>query len=218
MTGDVRELLPLYALGILESDEAGAVEHAVAGDAALAAELASYQHTTGAIGSVIQPVAPSPDVLQQLMASVGGGPFEAFAARMARMYDVTVERGRELLGLLDRAASWIPQVVPGLHFIDFEGGPATAGADCGFVRLAPGAIFPPHTHLGEEMTTVLSGQIRDLANDITLGPGDDYIRAEGSTHYLVCVGDEPCIYATRAYNGISLGPPGGPRVQPTKRN
>lgn len=218
MTGDVRELLPLYALGILDADEAGAVERAVAGDAQLATELASYLQTAHAIGSAIQPVAPSPEVKERLMASVGGGKFEAFAARMARMYDVTIERGRELLGLIERAASWIPQVVPGLDFVDFEGGPATAGADCGFVRLAPGAVFPPHTHLGEEMTTVLSGRIHDPVNDVTLGPGDDYVRTEGSTHYLVCIGNEPCIYATRAIQGISLGPPGGPRVQPTKNN
>jgi putative transcriptional regulator len=218
MTGDVRELLPLYALGILEADEAGAVERAVASDAALAAELASHLQTVDAISSAIQPVAPSPEVKARLMASAGGGRFEAFAARMARMYDVTVERGRELLGLIDRAASWIPQVVPGLDFVDFEGGPATAGADCGFVRLAPGAVFPPHTHLGEEMTTVLSGWIHDPVNDVTLGPGDDYVRSEGSTHYLMVVGNEPCIYATRAIQGISLGPPGGPRVQPTKKN
>ena len=218
MTGDVRELLPLYALGILEADEAGVVERAVAGDAMLAAELASYQQTAGAIGSAIQPVAPSPDVKAWLIASVGGGRFEAFAARMARMYDVTVERGRELLGLIERAASWTPQVVPGLDFVDFEGGPATAGADCGFVRLAPGAVFPPHTHLGEEMTLVLSGRIHDPVNNFTLVPGDDYIRAEGTTHYLVVDGEEPCIYATRALKGISLGPPGGPRVQPTRKN
>ena len=216
MTGDVRELLPLYALGILEADEAGVVERAVASDAALAAELASYQQTAGAIGSAIQPVAPDPEVRQRLMASIGGGRFEAFAARMARMFDVTVDRARELLGLIERKASWIPQVIPGLSFVDFEGGPSTAAADCGFVRLAPGATFPPHTHLGEEMTTILSGRVHDPVNDRTIGPGEDYIRPEGSTHYLVCVGDEDCIYATRAYNGISLGPPGGPRVQPTK--
>jgi putative transcriptional regulator len=218
MTGDVRELLPLYALGILEADDAGVVERAVAGDAALAVELASYYQAADAIGSAIQPVAPSPEVKQRLMASVGGGRFEAFAARMARMFDVTVDRGRELLGLIERTASWIPQVVPGLSFVDFEGGPPAAAADCGFVRLAPGAVFPPHTHLGEEMTMILSGRVHDPVNDRTIGPGEDYIRPEGSTHYLVCVGDEPCIYATRAHNGISLGPPGGPRVQPTKKN
>jgi len=62
MTGDVRELLPLYALGILETDEAAVVERAVAGDPALAVELASYQQTAGVIGVAIRPVAPPPQV------------------------------------------------------------------------------------------------------------------------------------------------------------
>ncbi|HMG22490.1 MAG TPA: cupin domain-containing protein [Kofleriaceae bacterium] len=217
MTGDVRELLPLYALGVLEADEARVVERAVAGDAALAAELSSYEQTTGALGAAVAPVAPAPDVLSRLMASVGGGRFEAFSARMARMFEVTVERARELLGLIERPASWIPQVVPGISFVHFEGGPSTAAADCGFVRLAPGATFPPHTHLGEEMTTILSGRVRDMVNDRVIGPGEDYIRPEGSTHYLVCIGDEDCIYASRAMNGITLGPPGGPRIQPTRK-
>jgi ChrR Cupin-like domain len=216
MTGDVRELLPLYALGILEADEARVVERALAGDAALAAELAAYEQASEAIGSAIAPVAPPPEVVARLMASVGGGRFEAFATRMARMFDVTLDRGRELLALIERPASWIPQALPGILFVDFEGGPSVAAADCGFVRLKPGTIFPPHTHLGEEMTTILSGRIRDLANDQVLGPGEDYVRPEGSSHYLVCIGDEDCIYASRATNGISLGPPGGPRVHPTK--
>jgi len=217
MTGDVRELLPLYALGILETDEARVVERAIAGDAALAAELSSYEQTTGALGAAVAPVAPAPEVLARLMASVGGGRFEAFSARMAAMFEVTLERARELLGLIDRPASWIRQVVPGISFVHFEGGPSTAAADCGFVRLAPGATFPPHTHLGEEMTTILAGRVHDLVNDRVIGPGEDYIRPEGSTHYLVCIGDEACIYASRAINGISLGPPGGPRIQPTRK-
>jgi putative transcriptional regulator len=213
MTGDVRELLPLYALGVLEGEEVSMVERAIAGDAELAAELASYQQTAGAIGAAIQPVEPAPEVKARLLASVGAGRFEAFSARMARMYDVTVERARELLGLLERPGSWVPQVVPGISFIDFEGGPATTAADCGFVRLAPGAMFPPHTHIGEEMTTILSGQIRDVTNDFVLGPGDDYVRPPGSTHTLVCIGDEPCVYASRATEGISIG---GMRIHPTR--
>ena len=212
MTGDVRELLPLYALGILEADEAGAVERAIAGDAALAAELASYQQTAGAIGTALEPVAPAPEVKQRLLASVGGGRFEAFAARLGRMYDVTLERAREILGLIERPASWIPQVVPGISFVDFEGGPATAGADCGFVRLTPGTVFPPHTHIGEEATTILSGQIHDPVHNRTLGPGEDCLMTPGTTHYWVCIGDEDCIYASRS-GGIEIG---GVRVEPTR--
>jgi len=129
------------------------------------------------------------------------------------MFDVTIDRARELLGVVERQARWVPQVVPGIFFVDFEGGPAAAAADCGFVRLSPGALFPPHTHLGEEVTTILSGRVHDVPNDRVIGPGEDYVRPEGSTHHLVCIGDEDCIYASRATNGIAIG---GVRVHPTR--
>ena len=211
MTAEVRELLPLYALGILESDEATAVERAVAADATLAAELLSYQHTTDALGAAIQ-VAPSPEVKHRLFASIGGGRFEPFAARLGKLFDVTLDRARELLGLIERPASWVVQI-PGLSLVHFDGGPAAAAADCGFIRLSPGAVFPPHTHLGEEVVTILSGRVHDATNDRVIGPGDDYVQPDGTTHYLVCVGDEDCIYASRAMNGIAVG---GSRARPAK--
>jgi putative transcriptional regulator len=212
MTGDVRELLPLYALGILESDEVGVVERAVAADAALAAELAMYQQTADAIGSAIQPIAPPPDVKQRLMASVGGGRFEAFSARLAALFDVTIDRARELLGLIERPGSWVPQI-PGISLVHFDGGPAAAAADCGFIRMTPGAVFPPHSHLGEEVVTILSGQVHDITNNRVIGPGEDYVQTEGTSHYKVCIGDEDCIYASRAMNGIAIG---GMRIRPMK--
>jgi hypothetical protein len=46
-----------------------------------------------------------------------------------------------------------------------------------------------------------------------IGPGDQYVQTAGTTHYLVCVGDEDCIYATRAIDGIAVG---GTRARPTK--
>jgi len=213
MTGDVRELLPLYALGILERDEAIVVERAIASDAVLAAELAAYQQTADALGAAIEPVAPSPEVKARLFASIGAGRFEQFSARMAKLFDVTVDRARELLGLIERPASWVPQIIPGISLVHFDGGPTAAAADCGFIRLTPGTVFPPHTHLGEEMTTILAGRVHDVINDRFIGPGEDYIQVEGSTHYLVCVGDEDCIYASRAMNGIAVG---GTRARPTK--
>ena len=212
MTANARDLLPLYALGILESDEAVVVERAIATDTALASELGAYQHTAAALDTVIQPALPSPDVLARLFASIGGGRFEAFSARMARLFDVTVDRARELLGLIERPASWVAQI-PGISLVHFDGGPAAAAADCGFVRLTPGAVFPPHTHLGEEAVTILSGRIHDVTNDRMVVPGEDYVQPEGTSHYLICVGDEDAIFASRAMNGIAVG---GARARPTK--
>ena len=194
---DVRELLPLYALGVLEPDEAEAVERAVGADPTLAAELDSYF-------DLVPAIAPAPDVKVRLLASVGGGRFEKFADRMAKLLDVTVDRARELLGLIERPASW-ETPVPGVSLIHFDGGPAYAAADCGFVRIAPGCTFPWHTHRGEEVSVILSGEMRDHDGKV-LRAGDELIHAEGTQHDLTA-GDEGVIYVARAMNGIEVGPP-----------
>lgn len=209
MSADIRELLPLYALGILEPDEASVVERAVAQDPALAAELASFQATTELLAA---PVAPAPDVKARLLASVGASRFEAFTARLAKLYDVTVDRAREFLGLIERPASW-NQEAGGISLVHFNGGAAYAAADCGFIRLEPGAVFPPHKHLGEEASIVLSGQLRDASSGRLLGPGDELLQALGSEHHLICEGSEPCIFAARAMNGIEVA---GAPARPSK--
>ena len=206
---DVRDLLPLYALGILDLEEIAIVERAVAQDAALAAELASFQDSASLL---VAPVAPPPDVKTRLLASAGGGRFEKFAARLAGLYDVTVEKARELLALVERPASW-EQEAGGISLVHFNAGPAYVAADCGFVRLEPGAVFPPHKHLGEEASVVLQGHVRDNASGRLLGPGDELMQAEGSEHHLTCEGTEPCIFAARAMNGIEVA---GAPARPSK--
>jgi putative transcriptional regulator len=197
MTTDIRELLPLYALGELSGDEAAAVERAVDADPKLAAELDGYLE----LGAI----APAPDLKARLIASAGGGRFEKFADRMAKLLDVTIDRARELLGLIERPSSW-ENPVPGVSLIHFDGGPAYAAADCGFVRIAPGCKFPWHTHRGEEVSVILSGAMRDVDGRV-LRAGDELIHQQGTQHELAADGDEPVIYVARAMNGIEVGPP-----------
>ena len=193
---DVRELLPLYALGVLSADEASAVERAVEADPNLAAELESYLDVVA--------VTPPADLKARLIASVGGGRFEQFSDRMAKLLDVTIDRARELLGLIERPASW-ENPVPGVSLIHFDGGPAYAAADCGFVRIAPGCKFPWHTHRGEEVSVILSGAMRDHDGRV-LRAGDELVHQQDTQHELICEGDEPVIYVARAMNGIEVGP------------
>jgi cupin domain len=211
MTPDVRELLPLYALGILEPDEVKTVERAIAADAGLASELAAFQQT--AEGLVVS-VAPPPSVKARLLASVGQGRFETFAERMTKLFDVGIDRAREFLGLIERPASWEVQPVPGIALVHFAGGPAYTAADCGFIRLGPGAFFPPHKHLGEEVAIILSGSVRDPVNNKLLVAGDDYQQAEGTEHYLWNDSKEDCIFAARAMNGIEVA---GAPARPTRK-
>ena len=209
---DIHELLPLYALGVLEPDELPAVERAVASDPRLAAELAAYQDTAHQLIEPLAPIEPSPAVRTRLMASVGGGALERFAKRLGALYDVTIDRAREILGLVERPASWEVQV-PGISLVHFAGGPACAAADCGFIRLAPGAIFPYHKHLGEEVCVVLEGAIYDATNNRLLEPGDEYVQAEGSQHALINKGNVDCVFAARAMHGIEVA---GAPARPSK--
>ena len=207
MIGDVRELLPLHALGLLDADEAEAVQRAVASDPALAAELDALQLSATAL---VAPVTPPPDVKARLLASVGGGRFERFAARLASLFDVSVDRARELLGRIERASSW-EVGAPGIGLVHFDGGPAHATADCGFVRIDPGAMFPLHTHRGEEVSILLAGELRDDEGRV-LRAGDELVQAAGTQPHLTAVGDGPALFAARAADGIELaGAPARPR-------
>jgi putative transcriptional regulator len=199
---DVRELLPLYALGILEADESSAVERALATDPSLVEELRQYQLATE---EMVETVTPSPSVKARLLGSAGLGRFERFSARMSQIFDVTVDRARELLGLVERSASW-ENPVPGIGLVHFDGGPACAAADCGFIRIAPGCTFPWHTHRGEELSIVLAGTLRDHSGRL-LKAGDELIQATGTAHDLVAEGDEEVIFAARATDGIEVAPP-----------
>lgn len=191
---DIRELIPLYALGALDDAEATAVERAVAADPALAAELDSYL-------GMIPPVAPSPGLKAQLLASAGGGRFETFSTRMSSLFDVSVDRARELLALVERETAW-EHPVPGVHLIHFAGGPAHAAADCGFVRVDPGGTFPWHKHLGEEIMVVLEGTVRDHRGQ-TWVPGDEIAQNLDDEHELIA-GPDGVLYVARAQNGIEV--------------
>jgi mannose-6-phosphate isomerase-like protein (cupin superfamily) len=208
---DIRELLPLYALGILEPDELHSVERAVAMDPTLAAELLAFQDTAH---QLIAPLEPSPAVKSRLLASIGGGPLERFSQRLGALFDVTVDKAREFLGLIERPSSWEAQA-PGIALVHFNGGPAYAAADCGFVRLTPGAIFPFHKHLGDETCVVLEGAVFDATNNRLIGVGDDYFQPAGTEHALINRGTVDCVFAARAMHGIEVA---GATVRPGRPN
>jgi hypothetical protein len=148
---DLAELLPLYALGALDDAEAAEVARAVAADPALAAELETLLTASVDLAAAAPGLAPSPAVRDRLLASVDTR-FERFVARMSELFDVAADRARELFRLIDRKDAWEPGPTPGSWLIHFTAGPALAGADTGFVRLAPGERFAWHRHTATSRT------------------------------------------------------------------
>ena len=192
---DVRDLLPLHALDLLDSDEALAVERAVAANPALRTELAQYREAAAAVGASLTPREPSRAVWDRLLHSIGAGRFDRFAAPLSRLFDVTVERARELLGWIEDPSRW-ETFKPGAWLMHLPAGPACAGADTGFVRVTAGAPFPWHAHGGEETTLVLQGAGRDTAG-VVHGVGDQWSEPAGSQHDFAAEPGEDYIFAVR---------------------
>jgi hypothetical protein len=200
---DVRELLPLYAAGACDADERRLVEAAVDKDPALAAELAAFHDAAAVLSVAVPRIAPASHVKARLMASVGGGRFEKLAERFGAIFDVTLDRARELFGWIEDPSKWVASGMPGIHAIHFAAGPACAGADTGLLELAPGARFAWHEHVGEEISLVLAGTIRDHDGRI-YGPGDEMVKPAASRHDFSAEPGATAIVAVRAF-GVKYG-------------
>lgn len=193
----VRDDVALVALGLASAPEAAAI----ADDPAAVAEAAALAQAAAALTELLSPVAPGAHVRARLLAAVGGGPLERFAARFAAMYDLAIERAREVLGWVDDPRAW-HQPFPGMQFAVFRGGAAHAGADCGLLRVAPGAAFPWHAHTSEEMSLFLAGAGRDHDGTLYVA-GDELVLPAGSAHDFHTVSAEPLIIAVR-HRGVDF--------------
>jgi mannose-6-phosphate isomerase-like protein (cupin superfamily) len=205
---DLQELLPLYALDALSPEEAQIVERALAAQPHLAREVELFRAASAELSSHVTPVMPSPHVRQRLLSATGGGRFERFAAQFAKIFDVTVDKGRELLAWIEDPTKW-EQVNDLAQVIHFPAGPACVGADTGFVRVAPGGTFPYHGHGGDETTLVLAGAAR-ASDGKELRAGDMVFEVPGSEHDLENIGDGDFIYASRVY-GVDYTIPKPPK-------
>lgn len=205
---DVRELLPLHALGALEAEEAKLVEQAIAEDAALRRTLDGYREVAHALADALAPVRPPVDLRGRLFSSVDEickpPRLDRFSRRIAELFDVTVEKARMFLGWVDDPKMWVEQPdFPNVKLIHLPAGPAWAGADCGLVWMPPGLAFPLHDHKGQEVTLVLQGRSLDSSGTI-MEPGVEMVLEPGRPHsYSVDDGSEPYVFAVRFY-GIEM--------------
>jgi hypothetical protein len=190
----IRDLLPAHAVGALDDDELREVERAVAADPALAAELEELLDAGAELGAVVEPLAPPPALRARLLDAARGEPFARFTRRFAELFDVAIDRARELLRLIDRPAAWEPGPGPRSWLIHFQAGPSLAAADTGFVKLAPGERFAWHRHDGDEHCLILQGTADDSLSG-RLTAGDEGQLAGGTEHDFVAVGDEDLIFA-----------------------
>ena len=184
---------PLESLEELAVPELGA-DLSEAGNAAVALAAATMSDASTVHGAL----------RERLAASLARkGAYEVFADRIARMFDLSVERAAELLRKLEDPAAWRPGIAPGIDMIPVKPGPRFEGAIAAFGKLRPGSTFPRHAHQGEELTLVMAGGFRD-SSGVEIERGDELYEADGSEHDFTVLEGEDCIAAVIVHGTIDL--------------
>lgn len=98
---------------------------------------------------------------------------------------------------------WRPAPVPGVTWRKAPVGAPRAGATAILARVEPGASFPRHKHLGDELTLVVQGAILDEHGRIDAGRVT--ARRDGSEHTITADPSLPtCLCAIVALGGIEF--------------
>jgi putative transcriptional regulator len=155
-------------------------------------------------GLAVAPAAPSAPLRARVFSSLqAGGRYGVFADRVARLFDLTIDAARQHLQRLEESDPWMPGPAAGIEMRGVRPGPGCAGALATFLRLTPGVVFPRHAHVGEEVSVVLEGGLRDSTGR-ELSRGGELYKPAGSEHDLVALDGLPCITATIAFGGIEV--------------
>jgi len=146
------------------------------------------------LARAITPTTPPTSLRGRLFGRIAGRDrFLPFLDRFATLCDLPSDEAQEHLHKIDQDDAW-EDMTDGVRFFDFEGGPAIGDAHGGLVRVAPGAKFPMHTHVGQERILVLQGTAEDDQGR-TFRAGDIVESDDGTAHEVHTVGDVEVIYA-----------------------
>jgi putative transcriptional regulator len=190
------DALAQHALEALPADEAAALEADLAISSTLRARFAAVADSLVALGDDLPAVTPRPSARDALLAAAAPAPERAgrFADALGRLIDRGADAARDLLARIHDAAAWEGSPWPGVQLMHLPGGPATAGADVGFVRVPAGARFPYHRHADTELTLVLQGAKR-LDDGRVLGPGEALEMGPGSAHGFTALEGPDLVFA-----------------------
>lgn len=202
-SSELADLLSGVALGTLSVEETAKLERLSEGDKGLSDQMRNRRELHGLLAHAA-PARSAPSVLRaRLLASVReSSPFSAFVAELQQLFDLGRGVVQELLASAVSAASWEAGPVRGIELFHLDGGPRVAAADAGFVRMAPGTVFPLHRHLGPEVVLVLAGSYLD-SSGVRYGVGDLVSLPEGSEHSFTADPVEGVVFAV-VVSGVDI--------------
>ncbi len=197
-------MLPELVLGTLPEEQRTQVEQHLAGCGRCTAELQALGEALLVLPLALDAVPPSAEVRARMFGQLTLPMTPELLTRVARFFDLAIERAREVLLAIDEPSAWVP-LLPGISLLHFAPGLALAGADTGLVRVAAEARFPPHRHLGDERVLILMGALREDDGRV-LRPGDESAMPQGSSHEFAALPGSDCIFAASVFGGFELLP------------
>ena len=206
---------PLELEAFTPAEQAAVSEH-VRSCARCSREYNAAADALAAVALEVPPVAPPPELKERVLGTAARvGRFDRFAEEAARIADLGVDEMRALLARIDDAASWTKTPFDGMDVFHLDGGPKTANAIVGFIRIAPNTSFPEHGHEGDETVLVMQGACQEDNGRISRR-GEIMPMGPGSSHSLLALPGPPFIFLAVAQKGITLDGehvgPGDPRL------
>jgi putative transcriptional regulator len=196
-------------LGTLDPPTRATVEGHIESCARCAAEVVAMGEALSGLAVSLPPERPEPTARTNLLMSLSDDPqpprrLASVVERVAGFFEVSIERARALLALIDEPAAWTRGPADGVNLIHLEAGPRYAGVDAGFVRLAPGATFPYHRHVGGELVLLIEGSFtEDDGTVVRAGEGQDL--AADTSHSFTAPPEAGCILAVLIWEGLDFG-------------
>jgi quercetin dioxygenase-like cupin family protein len=184
------ELVPLYALDLLDQQAREWVNQRLAESPELAEELKEYEMAIATLPYAVPPLPMAADLKQRLFQQIGEDlpPDLDQADQAAR-----VEGSLTPQAVRNQSVEWQPYEIPGvcLGILHLDQDKREMSA---LVRAEAGVHYPLHRHIKDEEIFMLQGNLEIAGETYRQG---DYIRsAAGSAHCLSTV--EGCMFFIRA--------------------
>jgi quercetin dioxygenase-like cupin family protein len=160
-----------------------------------------------ALAELAPPGKGPPQLLRQKLLNSAARPRLRYAPLFDKLTALFDLGDLDLAAIFERAENereWVAAPLPGVSLLHLQGGPRVARADNGLVRLAPGARFPSHRHLGRERVLVLSGGYTDEPSGRVYTAGDWHELGEGSSHAYTALPERELLFAVSLEGGVDV--------------
>ena len=171
------------------------------------AGLSDDPELRAALAQLHPPAKAPPQLLRERLLNAVSRPRLRFAPHYGALSALFDLGDTELSNLFERAedsTSWVTSQIPDTRLLHLQGGPRVAHADNGLVRIAAGARFPRHRHLGLERVLVLEGGYRDEPSGRSYVAGDWHEMPAGTEHAYTALEGRELLLAVSVVSGVDV--------------